>query len=94
MKIAGSGSGSLSQRHGSADPRIMIRIHTKMSWIRNTGSTVCKLYKIKIKNFNVYPFRAASYVRTMPSLYLIMSVDGGDVAIIALAVHVIGRRTR
>jgi hypothetical protein len=48
MKIAGSasGSGSISQRHGSADPlvrgmdrRIHIRIwiHTKMSWIRNTG---------------------------------------------------------
>ncbi len=36
-KIAGSGSGSesISQRHGSMDPRI--RIHPKMSWIRNTG---------------------------------------------------------
>ncbi len=33
-KIAGSGSGSISQRHG---PRIRIRIHPKMSWIRNTG---------------------------------------------------------
>jgi hypothetical protein len=36
MKTAGSGStygsGSISQRHGSAN----IRIHTKMSWIRNT----------------------------------------------------------
>jgi hypothetical protein len=31
--IAGSGSGSISQRH---KPRIRIRIHTKMSWIRNT----------------------------------------------------------
>jgi hypothetical protein len=27
------GSGSINQRHGSADP---IRIHIKMSWIRNT----------------------------------------------------------
>jgi hypothetical protein len=35
-----AGSGSISQRHGSA-PRaqIRIRIHTKMSWIRNTGFT-------------------------------------------------------
>jgi hypothetical protein len=34
-KIAGSesGSGSISQRHGSADPD---RLHTKMSWMRNT----------------------------------------------------------
>ncbi len=31
------GSGSISQRHGSADPD-PIRICTKMSWIRNTGS--------------------------------------------------------
>ncbi len=30
-KTAGSGSGSISQRHGSAD-----QVHTKMSWIRNT----------------------------------------------------------
>jgi hypothetical protein len=29
-----AGSGSISQRHGSVDPGI--RIHTKMSWIRNT----------------------------------------------------------
>jgi hypothetical protein len=38
MKIEGSGSasGSISQR--GMDPRIRIRIHTKMSWIRNTGS--------------------------------------------------------
>jgi hypothetical protein len=37
-KIAGSGSesGTISQRHGSADPD-PIRIHTKMSWIRNTA---------------------------------------------------------
>jgi hypothetical protein len=38
-KIAGSGSesgsGSISQKHGS--PRIRIRIHPKMSWIRNTA---------------------------------------------------------
>jgi hypothetical protein len=36
MKIEGSGSasGSISQR--GVDPRIRIRIHTKMSWIRNT----------------------------------------------------------
>ena len=33
-RISESGSGSISQRHGSVDPRI--RIHTKMSWIRNT----------------------------------------------------------
>jgi hypothetical protein len=40
MKIEGSGSASgsasISQRHGPAD-RIRIRIHTKMSWIRNTA---------------------------------------------------------
>jgi len=37
MKIDGTGSesGSISQRHGSADPdpRIRIRIDTKISWI-------------------------------------------------------------
>jgi hypothetical protein len=53
-KIAGSGSecgfGSISQRHGSEypdpaplvrgmDPRL--RIHTKMSWIRNTDVSTC-----------------------------------------------------
>jgi hypothetical protein len=40
MKIEGSGSesGSISQRHGL---RIRIRIHTKMSWIRNTGFEAC-----------------------------------------------------
>jgi hypothetical protein len=44
-KISGSGSksGSIIQRHGSANPDSLvrsmdsqIRIHTKMSWIRNT----------------------------------------------------------
>ncbi len=34
-KIAGSGSGFISQ---SMDLRIWIRIHIKMSWIRNTAS--------------------------------------------------------
>ncbi len=34
MKIAGSGSGSIIQRH--MDPRTRCRIHTKMSWIRST----------------------------------------------------------
>jgi hypothetical protein len=34
MKIAGSGSGSMVR---GIDPRIRIRIHAKMSWIRNTG---------------------------------------------------------
>jgi hypothetical protein len=29
-----TGSGSISQRHGSADPD---PVHSKMSWIRNTG---------------------------------------------------------
>jgi hypothetical protein len=47
-KIAGSGS--ISQRHGSADPEpdplvrgmdTRIRIHPKMSWIRNTGPRRC-----------------------------------------------------
>jgi hypothetical protein len=43
-KIAGSETGSISQRHGSADPDPLvrgmdpwIRIYTKMSWIQNTG---------------------------------------------------------
>jgi hypothetical protein len=36
-KISGSGSGSVSQRHGSTRIQIRIRIHHKMSWIRNTG---------------------------------------------------------
>jgi hypothetical protein len=36
MKIEGSGSGSISQ--SGMDPRIRIGIHTKMSWIRNTGT--------------------------------------------------------
>ncbi len=41
------------------------------------------------------PFRAASMsVLSRLYRYLIMSVDGGDVAVIALAVLVIGRRTR
>ncbi len=35
-KIAGSASGSISQRHGSADPD-PDPDHTKMSWIRNTA---------------------------------------------------------
>jgi hypothetical protein len=39
MKIArpgsASGSGSISQRHGSADPDPRILNHTKMSWNRN-----------------------------------------------------------
>jgi hypothetical protein len=38
MKIEGSGSGSISQRHGSADPDPYPDPH-KMSWIRNTGQT-------------------------------------------------------
>ncbi len=39
MKISGSwsASGSVSQRHGSADLD-PIRIHSKMSWIRNTAT--------------------------------------------------------
>jgi hypothetical protein len=43
-KVAGSGSGSISQRYGSADLRIQIRIriHPKMSWIRNTAF-MCKM---------------------------------------------------
>jgi hypothetical protein len=51
-KVAGSGSGSISQRYGSADLRIRIRIqiriqiririHPKMSWIRNTAF-MCKM---------------------------------------------------
>jgi hypothetical protein len=36
-KIAGSGS--ISQRHGSADPD---PVHTKMSWIRNTALKTVK----------------------------------------------------
>jgi hypothetical protein len=38
IKIAGSGS--ISQRHGSADPDS--DLHTKMSWIRNTASLFSK----------------------------------------------------
>jgi hypothetical protein len=34
MKIEGSGSGSISQRHGSTDPDPDPQ---KISWIRNTG---------------------------------------------------------
>jgi hypothetical protein len=37
MKIEGYGFGSISHRHESVDPGIWIRIHTKMSWIRNTA---------------------------------------------------------
>ncbi len=42
MKIEGSGSesGYISQRHGLRI-RIRIRMHTKMSWIRNTGFEAC-----------------------------------------------------
>jgi hypothetical protein len=40
IEVAGSGPGSESgfiiQRHGSVDPDLL-RIHTNMSWIRNTG---------------------------------------------------------
>jgi hypothetical protein len=39
MKI--EGSGSISQRHGSADPD---PDHTKMSWIRNTGFYILFMY--------------------------------------------------
>jgi hypothetical protein len=44
------GSGSNSQRHGSADP-IRIRIHTKMSWIRNTE----KIFWRTLKLTGIYP---------------------------------------
>ncbi len=45
-KIAGSGSGPLFK---SMDPRIRIRIHTNMLWIRNTGKNKSKDLKIKIR---------------------------------------------
>jgi hypothetical protein len=38
-KKSRSGSGSISQRHGSADPDPN-RIRTKISWIRNTATLV------------------------------------------------------
>jgi hypothetical protein len=37
MKIAGSGSADPDPLVRGMDPRIRIRIHVKMSWIRNTG---------------------------------------------------------
>ncbi len=58
-------SGSISQRHGSADldpdplvrgmdPRIRIRIHTKMSWVRNTVLKK-KFAKIRLGSGTVIP---------------------------------------
>jgi hypothetical protein len=59
-KIAGSGSGSISQRHGSADPDPLvrgmdprIRIHSKMSWISNTVHNILKSLKRKPKYYLV-----------------------------------------
>jgi len=49
MKIEGSGSGSISQINGS---RIRIRIHTKISWIRNT---VSKYNLVKVPEVEVWP---------------------------------------
>jgi hypothetical protein len=45
-KIAGSGSasGSIIQRIRGMDPRIQIRIHTKMSWIRNSARETISLF--------------------------------------------------
>ncbi len=49
-KLAGSGSESNPDPlvRGILDPRIRIRIHTKMSWIRNTGSCVLKTHILHI----------------------------------------------
>jgi hypothetical protein len=60
-----SRTGSISQRH---DPRI--RIHTKMSWIRNTAkgsvlATVCEPY-IKGKKKIVEIFLAKRYLDLLP----------------------------
>ncbi len=43
MKIEGSGSASGSGLVRGMDPRIWIRIHTKISWIRNTAIQYNKL---------------------------------------------------